>query len=72
MLPHEEYCPFKTTLCFVKFKKSVMISKSFPELPFVLVCTRDPCVIPYHMFLKCIKTYPEPQDHRQKVSKFHE
>ena len=31
---HEEYCLFKTTLCFLKFKKSVMISKSFPEMPF--------------------------------------
>ena len=31
---YEEYCPFKTTLCFLKFKNSMMISKSFPEIPF--------------------------------------
>ena len=31
---YEEYCPSKTTLCFLKFKNSIMISKIFPEIPF--------------------------------------
>ena len=28
-LVHEEYCPFKTTLCFLKFKKLLMILNIF-------------------------------------------
>ena len=35
ILVHEEYCPFKTTLYFLKFKKSVMISNNFPETLFL-------------------------------------
>ena len=33
ILVHEEYWSFKQ-LCFLKFKKSVMISNSIPEIPF--------------------------------------
>ena len=42
ILVHEEYCPFKTTLRFLKFKKLVMISKSFPEMPFCFNLYKSP------------------------------
>ena len=53
MLVSDEYCPFKTTLCYLKFKKSVMISV-FLKCYFVLVCTRALGSIPYQMLLKCL------------------
>ena len=42
ILVDEEYCPFKTTLCFLKFKNSVMISNSFPEIPFCFSLCKSP------------------------------
>ena len=39
---HEQYFLFKTTLCFLKFKKSVMISKSFPEMSFGFSLYKSP------------------------------
>ena len=42
ILVHEEYCPFKTTLCFLKSKKLVMISNSFPEIPFCFSLCKSP------------------------------
>ena len=68
ILVHEEYFPFKTTLCFFKFKKSVMMSNSFPEIPFCFsLCS--PLCQPYQMLLKCLKIYLETH---QKIFKFHE
>ena len=34
ILLHEENCPFKATLFFQEFKKSVMISNRLPEIQF--------------------------------------
>ena len=34
MLTHVEWCPFKATLCFLRLKKSVMILKRIPDIPF--------------------------------------
>ena len=34
ILVHEENCPFKATLCFLGFKKSVIVSNRLPEIPF--------------------------------------
>ena len=42
-LVHEEYCPFKTTLCFLKFKKLLMILNIFfLEVPFCFSLCKTP------------------------------
>ena len=41
ILVHEEYWSFKQ-LCFLKFKKSVMISNSIPEIPFCFSLSKSP------------------------------
>ena len=42
MRVHEQYFLFKTTLYFLKFKKSVMISRSFPEMSFGFSLYKSP------------------------------
>ena len=34
ILDHEDSGPFNTTLCFLKFKKSVRVLKRLPDMPF--------------------------------------
>ena len=69
ILVHEEYCAFKTTVCFLKFKKWVIISNEF-FWNTILLSFACPCAVPYQMLLKCLKIYLEPQEHRQKIFKF--
>ena len=34
MLTHDECCPFKITLCFLRLKKFVIIFRRLPDIPF--------------------------------------
>ena len=38
ILAQDECCPISTTLCFLESEKSFIIFKSFPVIPFILVC----------------------------------
>ena len=65
MIVHKKYCPFKTSLCFLKFKKSVMISKIFPKITFYFSLHKSPLC---HTLSNALEV---PQDHRQKFVWFH-
>ena len=69
MLDHQDSWPFNTTLCFLKFKKSLRVLTRLPDMPFCFNLKIGPS-IPHQKLLTCLRTQIELHDHHQKICIF--